>query len=388
MSQLSFILLSERPELRKALESSGHAEVIASLSDLDELVRVVHRRRPDALLADLSTDPEGVLDELDRLPAPRPLLLVSGPPESTFILRAMRLGAREYVSPSPVEGREIAEAVERLVLEQPAVPAEGHRAPVLAVMGSKGGVGATFTACQLAAGFARKGAQVVVVDLNLLIGDVALYFDMEPKHTLADLASQQALDAAYLHSVLETHSSGVRVLAAPMHVEEAGNVDPDQIEHALGMLRKEFDWVVVDTSRSFDEPTVRALDVADQIILVTIPDIPTLSHTRLHLDLLQRLGHPPEQVRIVANRVDGQSVVSGRELAQFLGRKIDARLPNDYRSALACVNEGKPIREVAPRRPLSSALERIAERAHEWCDVPLPEGTHSASGLSRLFRRR
>jgi pilus assembly protein CpaE len=390
MTQLSFVVLSPRKELREALEASGHVEVLAAFSEPERLVPAVGSLRPDGLLVDLSSEAGAVFDALEHLPAPRPLLLVSGPEEDgRAILRALRLGAREYLTRSRDEETALRAAVERLLQEGPATEeGRGGRAPVVAVMGSKGGVGTTFLACQIATALARPGARVALADLNLRLGDVALYFDLQARYSIAQLASGDSrLDSAYLQTVLVPHASGVQVLAAPAQAEEAELVRASHVEQAVALLREDFDWVVLDVSRSWDEPSVRALDLADQILLVTVPDVPTLTHARQHLDLLQRLGHAGDRVRVIGNRVDRRAPVSGRELTDFLGRALDERVPNDYPSALACVNEGKPVFEAAPRSELCRVLSKLAVRMHGWCEVEAPAPASGRRGLTDFFRR-
>jgi Flp pilus assembly CpaE family ATPase len=95
----------------------------------------------------------------------------------------MRLGAREYFPPELGNEHAFRAAVERLILEhQPANAADVPKAPVIAVMGAKGGVGATFLSCQLAAALQRIGGRAAIVDLNLRVGDGALP-DLHPRHT-------------------------------------------------------------------------------------------------------------------------------------------------------------------------------------------------------------
>ena len=78
-----------------------------------------------------------------------------------------------------------------------------HPARVVAVMGAKGGVGSTVVACQLAASLRARGARTALVDLNLPLGDVALYFDVQPTYTLANIARESdRLDATYLRTLL------------------------------------------------------------------------------------------------------------------------------------------------------------------------------------------
>ncbi len=174
MEHLSFVILSARDDCREALVKTGHADVKECLSDPTALHDAVRRSRPDVIFLDLADDPTTPLDQFEKLAIPRPLLMIVGPQEETgLILRAMRLGAREFLPVDPSEA-DLNAAVERLLLDRPGSPQQVRTlAPVVAVMGAKGGVGTTFVACQLAAELARRGGRVVVVDLNLGIGDVA-----------------------------------------------------------------------------------------------------------------------------------------------------------------------------------------------------------------------
>jgi pilus assembly protein CpaE len=388
MAQLSFVIVSSRAEIGAALEQSGHALVKERLSRAGSLAEAVRRHRPDALFVDLVEDADARLDEVEALPGPRPLLLATGPEEeSQLILRAMRLGAREYFPPELGNEHAFRAAVERLILEhQPANAADVPKAAVIAVMGAKGGVGATFLSCQLAAALQRIGGRTAIVDLNLRVGDVALYFDLHPRYTISSLASdRQEIDAASLETVLEPHQTGVHLLAAPARAEEADLVGVAQVERAVSLLRSEFDWVILDVSRSWDEISVRALDLADQIFLVTVLDVPNLNHTRQHMDLLQRLGHPLEKIRLIANRYTKSAPVTAKDVVEFLGRGADLRIPNDYANTLACVNEGRPVWEAAPKSELCAAYARLAASAYGWCKVARPD-TEARSGLTRRLR--
>jgi len=393
MAQLSFVIISSRLEIGEALEQTGHALVKASVSEAGSLAEAVQRHRPDALFLDLIEDADARLDELEALPGPRPPMLVTGPEdESQLILRAMRLGAREYLAPELEDEHAFCTAVERLILEhQPTATPEQMLAPVIAVMGAKGGVGATFVACQLAAALERMGGRTALVDLNLRVGDVALYHDLQPRYTLSSLASdREEFDAAWLERVLEPHQSGVHLLAAPSRAEEADLTGVPQLERAIDLLRSEFDWVILDVSRSWDEISVRALDLAEQIFLVTVPDVPNLSHTRQHMELLQRLGHPLEKIRLIANRYTRSAPVTGKDLVEFLGRSADLRIPNDYANTLVCVNEGRPLWEAAPKSELWAAYAKLADSAYSWCKVTRPETVESTGFTNRLrsyFRR-
>jgi pilus assembly protein CpaE len=389
VAQLTFVVYSDRPsfghELASRLRSTGHAEVVAVVSEPERLVETVQGQRPDALFADLGLDAEGVLDLIDEVTAPRPLLLVAGPQEdSRLILRAMRLGAKEYFPPDPEEAA-VRAAVSRLVLDTGRAPKAEKLAPVVAVMGAKGGVGATFTACQLAATLQAFGGRTVVVDLNLPLGDVALHFDVSPSYSLAHVVQEtERLDATSLHTILQSHRSGVRVLAAPTQVEEAELVGASHVDHVLSLLRSEYDWVVLDVSRSWNEASIRALDLSDLILLVVLLDVPTLNHARAHLELLKRLGHSESKIRLVANRFSKDDSVTNRDFEQFLGKVPDARLPNDYPTTLVAVNQGKLVGEVAGRSALHQAFLKLGREIHGWCGLSQPHEPRTGGLGARL----
>jgi pilus assembly protein CpaE len=176
------------------------------------------------------------------------------------------------------------------------------------------------------------------------------------------------------------------VLAAPTRVEDAELVRGHHVERTISLLQGEFDWVIIDVSRSWSEASVRALDLADKILLVTLLDVPTLNHTRAHLDLLRRLGHPDSKIRLVANRYSKSDTVTERDFAEFLGRPPDSYIPNDYPTTLDSLNQGKPLGEVAPRSPIHAAYAKLGEELHAWCDVA-PHGEAQAAKRGSRFHR-
>jgi pilus assembly protein CpaE len=156
-------------------------------------------------------------------------------------------------------------------------------------------------------------------------------------------------------------------------------------------LRGDFDWVVLDLSRTWSEPTVRALDLADLILLVTLMDVPTLHHTRKHIDLLERLGHSGARIRLIGNRHSSVDAVTDKDVAEFLERKPDFQLPNDFPTTLAAVNRGVSVADVAPRSALARAYSELSQVLHGWFGAEAPGAAEASSGaLARvrgMFRR-
>ncbi len=384
MLGLSFVIASGSRKFHAALEQSGDIEIRARVKHLDDLVRIVDEKRPDALLVSLESDPEAVFKALDKLLSPRPVLFFHGPDDSRLILQAMRSGACEYIAPAPDEERQLLAAIRRAAPEMSSArPLK--QSSLIALIGAKGGVGTSFTACQLGAALARLGGRTALVDGHLRHGDVALYLDLAPKYDFASLATgDDPIDATYLHTALAPHSSGVAVLAAPKLPEDAETVSSSCIALVLDLLRMEFEWVIWDTPQDFDDRSLRVLDQANPIVLVTTPDVPALNHTRMQLDMLARLGHRKEAIRIVVNRSETRAAVSARDAKEFLKRPVDATIPNDYPRASACVNEGRALYDVAPRSAIERAFSELALVAHTWCGHSTPAHPPKRGLLGRL----
>ncbi len=392
---LSFVIFSEEPDfvtqIEKQIMASGEARVVAVISDSALLLGALKSEKPEGLFVDLGYAPHVVLDLLESLSARLPLTLVSGPhTESLLILRAMHLGVKHFFSRAPSEAELNSVIADLARAADPGVTASGGR--VVAVMGTKGGVGATVLACQLAASLQEVGGRTAIVDLNYPLGDVALHFDVEPTYTLADLArAEQDLDATYIRTILKGHESGVQVLAGPTQMEEAEGIRGLHVERVLAILRSEFDWVVVDVSRSWNEASLQALSLADQILLVTLFDVPTLNHARQHKKLLEGLALEESRVHTVGNRYAKSDAVTVGDFKRVLGSEPDALIPNDYATTVASVNQGRPIGQVSRGSAIHKAYRQLGLNVYAWCCgvAPQPNRARRIAGRFRgVFSRR
>jgi len=385
----SFVIYSEEPEfaaeIEKQIVASGQARVVAVISDQDQLLETLKSERPDGLFADLGHAPHIVLDLLESLPVRLPLTLVSGPhAESSLILRAMHLGVKHFFPDAPSEVELSSVIVDLVRAASPDLADSEGR--VVSVMGTKGGVGATVLACQLAASLQEVGGRVALVDLNYPLGDVALHFDVDPRYTLADLArAEEELDATYLRTILKGHESGVQILAAPALMEDAESIRSRHVERVLPILRTEFDWVIVDVSRSWNEASVQALTLADQVLLVSLFDVPTLNHARQHKKLLEGLALNGLRTRMVGNRHSKGDAVTVSDFKRVLGSEPDALIPNDYATTAESVNQGRPIGQVARGSAIDKAYRQLALDVHAWCGVDVPQ-TKPAQSIAGRFR--
>jgi pilus assembly protein CpaE len=156
-------------------------------------------------------------------------------------------------------------------------------------------------------------------------------------------------------------------------MEDAELVKESHVQVVLETLRQQFDWVIADVSRSWSEGSIRALELADQIVMVALQDVITLNHSRTYRDILVRLGISHRCIRTVINRHSAEVSVTDAEATSFMGAAPDAVLRNDYPNALACVNEGRTLADFAPGSGLRQGFHELARTAHAWVGRELPD---------------
>lgn len=247
-----------------------------------------------------------------------------------------------------------------------AAPAGGVKAragKLITVFGSKGGAGKTVVAVNLAVVLAReKKVRVALVDLDLEFGDVAVMLDMTPKRTIAELArEEEPLDGELVESYLLVHSSGVRVLPAPLSPEHAETIGGGHVNAILVALRHRYDVVIIDAPPSFTEPVLAALDASEMILAVTTMELPALKNMAIGLNILATLGYPEQKVKLVLNRFSREFGLTLARVEDKLGVPVWATIPSDGGTVVPSVNSGVPFVLTEPRRPVSAAIRRLAE---------------------------
>lgn len=268
----------------------------------------------------------------------------SGVPGGTLV-EAMRAGVSEYLE-KPLSQEAFDDALARLSrkLASGARETAGPGGKVLMFCGAKGGAGSTTVATNLAIQLRRQtGSRVLIVDLDLTLGEIALYLGIEPRYGFVDLARNlHRVDADLLGSYIATHESGLDVLSAPFDPDEGRGIGAEEVEKILGFLRGFYDWVVVDASNSLDSRVLAGLRTADEIFLVTQVDVPSLRNIQRVRRVLKRVV-PERSPRVVVNRFHPAADITLKDVERTLGLEVFGTLSNDYGSIAHSINAGEPL---------------------------------------------
>lgn len=320
------------------------------------------------------------------------VVLIRSHLDTDVLTRAMHAGIRDVVAAD--DQKALTGAVERahqlyLALRGPGGARQLGR--VVTVFSPKGGVGKTTASVNLALALSGKGARkVCLVDLDLAFGDVAITMQLFPVHSIEQaVGSEDSVDLSMIEGLLTRHEDSLMVLAAPAHPDVRERITPLLISRILRALREGFDFIVIDTSPSFDDATLTALDETDECVIVATLDVPTLKNVKVALETMDMLSIARGHRHLLLNRADDAVGISVEKVEAILGMPVNAQVATAVDIA-AATNSGTPIVAGTPHHPASRAFAQLAATVTGE-PVPAPGAgreSHDSGPRSRgLFRR-
>jgi pilus assembly protein CpaE len=311
-------------------------------------------------------------------------------PDADLILMGMRSGIDEFLV-SPPSTVDLEAALVRL--QRKWGPAQAHGS-VTVVYSPKGGVGNTTVAVNLAHSLAvrRNDSRVLVVDLNMGLGDVVSHLDLKHDYDVGDLVRKlDRADADLVNALVTPATDGLSALPATDDLVTADVIQADAVARVLVACRHSFSHTVVDCEHSFGPRTVAALDAADRIVLLLQSNVAAIRAAKRTLALFEQLEYPAEKIVVVLNREGPGDVLPASDVAKALGRPVDVRLPNAYQLAVDAQTRGIPIGKVAPTSALARRFSALATRVSGEVAVVEDPGSRGArpkrGGFLGLGRR-
>lgn len=317
----------------------------AQATRFDDALSAVRKARPDVVITGFDQDFEEAIRIAPQIQAENGrihLVALAGRPEPDRIRAAMRAGYREFVV-LPDDAELLRQAVHEALYQEGGDEDHGE---VITIWGAKGGVGSTFLAVNLAAELSPVH-RVCVADFDFSQGDVAAFLDIQPTQTINDVISSiHKLDDRMLAGSVIVHPSKVHALAQPTDLQNREPIKEDTVMRILTAVARSYQYCIVDCGSRLDEPAITAATVADRLILVATPDVPSIKDTWRRLQLLEKLGVEKSRIFIVVNRWDKRDApFTLAEVQTNLGRKVDTTIALD-KAVVKAVNDGRLLRDV------------------------------------------
>ena len=354
----------ENRQVRKRLEEIIQSDPALRVQAFDKT------RRPDLVIYEMGDDTERdfqVLQSLMNSDALGEVFLTSDRTDSQLLLKAMRMGVKEFLL-QPLNEQEVRQALAGFKARSG--QASGHTVPgklgrIISIMGSKGGVGTTTVAVNLAVSLAETKAKqsVALVDLNAVVGEIPLFLAVRPSYHWGEIMQNIGrLDSAFLMNIMVRHGSGLYVLPSPSKLNGYPVATPDTMQRVLNVLRDMFDVVVIDGGQSMDSAYLKVIEMSDALLIISILSLPCLHNTHNLLQSLKGLSIlPQDRMRVVINRYLKRSDISIPEAQESIKQEIFWSIPNDYKATMSAINQGKPLSQVVSKAPVTRSISEMAE---------------------------
>jgi pilus assembly protein CpaE len=372
MKRVSVVMMGPDDARRRALADAltkNQATIVREFGSYPNLNHLVKATGLDCdiVMIDLDADPETALDLVENICARNSsitLMVYSRLSQPDLLVRCMRAGARELLV-EPFSQDAIAEALIRAAARRQELDRQKRLGgQMLVFLATKGGAGVTTIASNFALALAKEsGKKVVLVDLNLQLGDVALALGMKPKFSVRDaLSNSHRLDAEFVSTLLDAHSSGLSVLSAPDDYSPNQTVEDGGLQKLLYILQDQFAYLVVDAGSASATSGLSIAELADVIYLVTQVDVPSLRNSQRVISHLQRALPEGRRLEVVVNRYDTRKVeITQENIEKTLSAPVRWKIPNDYASVHRSQNTGAPL--VSENTSISRTLLQMAKSA-------------------------
>jgi len=341
-----------------------------------EAIEIAARFTPDLVLLDVvlpDIDGYEICKQFRNDPriAQVPIIMLTGLTDLDTRLKAFDAGADDFMQ-KPFQMEELQVRVKahlRSVSSYSKPRLEtGIQIQNIAVFSTRGGVGVSTLAVNLAIGFSKLwGEPTLLADMALVNGQDALMMDLTLRNTWADMGNlaPNDIDSETLHKIVLHHASGVDVLAAPRRCEEAELISDKHVQRVIKLAEDRYKFLVMDLPHDFSFPTVASLDLAGTILLLAAPDLASIRCASSALNVFKDLGYPEEKVHLVLNWNFSTSGLARKEIEKTLHKPISVVIPNMPDTLVNAITLGKPV-IMEQERPESALFEDLA---YYWTDA-------------------
>lgn len=389
---------STREEIKSVLLSIESLWLEADCSRYEFFTEIVKETTPDIGLVNIDSDPEKGVELLAQVREEAPkatLIALSSSADGQIILSAMRAGAREFLN-LPLSAGELGDAISRVQNQSSSDPeTNSDETRIIAVGGVSGGVGSTSIAVNLAAALASgDNRSVVLIDLDISLGDADIFLDSIPEYTLADVTQNiDRLDLSLLKKSLTKHESGVFLLPRPVQLQDNELIHPEDLGRVIGLLKSSFTHLVFDLSKAYNRLDEVALNAATDVLLVTQLDLPCLRNVVRLMMSFEEYEGVKEKTKIIVNRAGLDSgQISMNKAQETIGGEFYWQIPNDYGLMVDVRNNGVPLVLQAPKASITRSIVELCEKLGGPVNVSdeIPEADAAKpqkKGLFGLFKK-
>jgi pilus assembly protein CpaE len=239
-------------------------------------------------------------------------------------------------------------------------------APIVGVLGVKGGVGASTLAVNLGAAMSLAGTATTVIDANFQQPDIAQLCGQDPVHSLSELMTRSSLADRKLFEAcaVELPNSKLTILSPPLNGEAVGRTNLSLLTECILNIRTFSPFWLIDLPRHLDKHLVTLTDVCDKIVLVFEGTLSSVTASQRWLAYLRALGYGPQQVLCVLNRAGSKYSGVEQQLHACFTDHTVLRIPNASAIIWESETKGTPVLLSQPSHAYSRAVSKLARHIY------------------------
>lgn len=318
---------------------------------------------PNIIVLETVSDPSVMIAHLDALAescdAGTKVVVVGHVNDVQLYRDLIRRGVSEYLI-APLGTLDVLRTLSELYVS----PSARNLGRVIAVMGAKGGVGASTVSHNVAWAIARNlDASTVIVDLDIPFGTAGLDFNQDPPQGVAEAVfAPDRLDANMLDRLLSRCSDNLALLAAPAMLDRTVDLSEEAFDQLFDLLRASVPCVVLDVPHIWSGWVRRAMISADEVVIVAAPELASLRNAKNLIDLARANRPNDAGARLVLNQVGlpKRPEIDAAEFAKALGVEVLTSIPFDAQLFGTAANNGQMIAEVQSGGKINEAFVHIA----------------------------
>jgi pilus assembly protein CpaE len=358
-----------RKSICKLAEFQPELTVVAQAGTAEEAILLARKYVPDVILMDVNLPGVDGLVAAEEIHAEMPhvaIVMMSVQSDQECLQRIIASGIRCFL-PKPFTGEELMSAIHNVQNEKhvnnPNALTTKKSCKVISVFSTKGGIGKTTIAANLAVALAAKSNEVGVIDADLHFGDMALFLDLLPRVTIADLAGQPEVNPNIISEYLTAYKEyGVKVLTAPVHPEQAELITVAKIQKIIKNMRDMFQYVIIDTAPLLNDVMLSILEASDIVLIISSLDLPAIKNVKLCLEMMESQQYSHDKVKVILNRANSECGMDLSEVKEILQCDLLAALPSDGKLVVSSVNKGIPFVISTPQADISRNIFSLAHR--------------------------
>lgn len=370
---------ANRESLRTMLLGVDFVWLEAECARYEYFFDVIQQATPDLVIVALDTDKAKALAMVGHLASEYPRMpIVTVSSDSQALLQSLQRGAKQFLT-QPVSLEDLVNALRKAFAETPGTttihvggqPQQQAKSAgqIISILGSRGGVGCTSLAVNLAATAASSADNsVALIDLDLAMGDadIAVELPGNDNISMGDLARNiERLDMNYLKRALVRHpDTGLSILRHPMEIHEIGGIHEGHVERILNLLKISYSHLFIDLSKSLLPTDLMALRMSSLVLLVAQLELSSLRNVVRLIHSLSMEGDLGDKIRVIVNRAGSDHMEEGitiKKAEEVIGKPIFWQVPNDAKAMIGSRVAGQPLIKFAPKSRAQQSLVGLTQ---------------------------